>query len=74
MMSAKHVAHDRIKHLLNLALARAVPDGMFVGIEASLSVSRNILVEPDITVISSFQSTTSRRRTFAQPRPEDVLF
>ena len=52
MISAKHVAHDRIKHLLTLALVRVAPDGMFVGIEASLQLARDILVEPDITVIS----------------------
>ena len=72
MISAKHVAHDRIKHLLTLALARAAPDGMFVGIEASLQLARDILVEPDITVISKSVYDVPPK-TFAQPRPEDVL-
>ena len=72
MMSAKHVAHDRIKHLLTLALVRAAPDGMFVGIEASLQLARDILVEPDITVISKSVYNVPPK-TFAQPRPEDVL-
>ena len=50
MMAAKHVAHERIKHFLNMALVRAAPEGMFVGIEATLQLAHNILVEPDITV------------------------
>src|SRR5690349_8179568 len=52
MMAAKHVAHDRIKNLLNMALVRAAPEGMFVGIAATLQLARDILVEPDITVIA----------------------
>jgi Uma2 family endonuclease len=72
MMSAKHVAHDRIKHLLTMALVRAAPDGMFVGIEATLQLARDILVEPDITVISKSVYNVPPK-TFAQPRPEDVL-
>jgi Uma2 family endonuclease len=72
MMSAKHVAHDRIKHLLTMALVRAAPDGMFVGIEATLQLARDILVEPDITVISKSVYNVDPK-TFAQPRPEDVL-
>ncbi|MGZ9104306.1 MAG: hypothetical protein ACXW3M_00490 [Rhodoplanes sp.] len=35
-MQAKSVAHDNLKHALNLALARAVPDGMYVGVEATI--------------------------------------
>jgi Uma2 family endonuclease len=72
MMSPKHVAHERIKHLLNMALVRAAPAGTFVGIEATLQLARNILVEPDITVISKAVYNVPPK-TFAQPRPEDVL-
>ena len=72
MMSAKHVAHDRVKHFLNMALVRAAPDGMFVGIEATLQLARDILVEPDITVISKSVYNVPPK-IFAQPRPEDVL-
>ena len=72
MMSPKHVAHERIKHLLNMALVRAAPEGTFVGIEATLQLARDILVEPDITVISK-SVYNGHPKTFAQPRPEDVL-
>jgi Uma2 family endonuclease len=72
MMSPKHVAHERIKHLLTMALVRAAPDGTFVGIEATLQLAQDILVEPDITVISKSVYDV-HPKTFAQPRPEDVL-
>ena len=71
MMPAKHVAHDRIKHLLTMALVRAAPDGMFVGIEATLQLARDILVEPDIAIVSRAVYAADRK-TFACPRPEDV--
>jgi hypothetical protein len=45
-MQAKSVAHDNLKHALNLALARAVPDGMYVGVEATIQLARDILLEP----------------------------
>jgi Uma2 family endonuclease len=72
MMSPKHVAHDRIKNALNMALVRAAPDGVFVGIEATLQLARDILVEPDITVLAS-SVYNADPKSFAQPRPEDVL-
>ena len=72
MMSAKHVAHDRIKHFLNMALVRAAPEGAFVAIEATLQLGPDILVEPDITVISKSVYNVPPK-IFAQPRPEDVL-
>jgi Uma2 family endonuclease len=72
MMSPKHVAHDRIKNVLTMALVRAAPDGVFVGIEATLQLARDILVEPDITVLAT-SVYNADPKTFAQPRPEDVL-
>jgi Uma2 family endonuclease len=72
MMSAKHAGHDRIKHLLNMALVRAAPAGVLVGVEATLQLARDVLVEPDVTVISSSVYNVDPK-TFAQPRPEDVL-
>src|SRR5713101_3456070 len=72
MMSAKHVGHDRIKHVLNMALVRAAPAGVLVGIEATLQLARDVLVEPDVTVISSSVYNVDPK-TFAQPRAEDVL-
>jgi Uma2 family endonuclease len=72
MMSAKHIGHDRIKHVLNRALVRAAPDDMLVAIEPSIQLARDILVEPDIAVIAA-SVYDADPDTFAQPRPEDVL-
>jgi Uma2 family endonuclease len=70
--AAKSVAHDRVKNALNLVFARAVPDGLFVGVESTLQLAEHILVEPDIAIIS--QSVyKGDPKSFARPRPEDVL-
>src|ERR1700730_17454692 len=50
--AAKHVGHDLIKNALNAVLARSVPKGVFVAIECTLQLAKDILVEPDITIVS----------------------
>jgi Uma2 family endonuclease len=69
--AAKHVGHDGIKNELTLALARCAPAGMLVGIECSLQLAKDILVEPDIAIVSR-TIYAADRKTFARPRPEDV--
>ncbi|MCC6777017.1 MAG: Uma2 family endonuclease [Hyphomicrobiales bacterium] len=71
-MAAKPIGHDRIKHALTMALARAAPEEVFVVIEASLQLANDILVEPDITVVAR-SVYRADRRSFAQPRPQDIL-
>jgi Uma2 family endonuclease len=71
-MQAKSVAHDNIKHALILALARAVPDGMYVGVEATIPLARDILLEPDLAIISR-SVYKADPRSFAQPQAKDVL-
>jgi Uma2 family endonuclease len=71
VMAAKHVGHDGIRNALNMALARSAPEGAFIAIECTLQLAKDILVEPDIAVVS--QSVyAAERKTFARPRPEDV--
>jgi Uma2 family endonuclease len=72
MMAAKSVAHDRVKNALNMAFARAVPDGLFVSIESTLQIAHNILVEPDIAIIAR-SVYDADARSFARPRAEDIL-
>jgi Uma2 family endonuclease len=72
MMSPKGVAHENIKHALTLALARAAPEGFYVGVESTLQLADDILVEPDLAVISR-DVYNAPARSFAQPRPADVL-
>jgi len=71
-MQAKSVAHDNIKHALTLALARAVPDGMYVGIEATIQLTKDVLLEPDIAIISRAVYKADPK-SFAQPKAKDVL-
>ena len=72
MRAPQHIAHDRIKHVLNMALARVVPPDVFVGVESSIQLARNVLVQPDIAVISR-SVFNADPKTFARPRPEDIL-
>ena len=72
MMASKSIAHDNVKHALNLALARVVPDGVFVGVEATLQLSDTILVEPDIAVINR-SVYKADPKSFAKPTAADVL-
>lgn len=71
VMAAKPIGHDGIKNVVAMALARSVPEGLLVAVASTLQLEKDILVEPDITVIA--QSVYSGpRKSFARPRPEDV--
>jgi Uma2 family endonuclease len=71
MMAAKHVGHDKIKFVLNRAFNRVAPDELFVAIEPSLQLAKDVLVEPDIALIR--QSVyDAQLKTFARPMSEDV--
>ena len=71
VMAARHVGHDGIKNALNMALVRSAPEGVFVAIECSLQLARDILVEPDISVISQAVYAADPK-SFARPGPQDV--
>jgi Uma2 family endonuclease len=71
VIAAKHVAHDGIKNALSMALTRSAPDGVFVAIACTLQLARDILVEPDIAVVSQTLYAADPK-SFACPRPEDV--
>jgi len=72
MMAAKSIAHDRIKNALTVTFAKALPDGLFVSIESTLQLAENILVEPDVAIISR-SVYAGDPKSFARPRAEDVL-
>ena len=72
VMSPKSVAHDDVQNALNLALARAIPEGLYVGNGSTLQLADDILVEPDLAVISRGLYKADRQG-FARPSPEDVL-
>jgi hypothetical protein len=71
VMAAKHVGHDGIKNALNMALARSAPEGVFIAIECTLQLARDILVEPDIAVVSR-SVYAADPKSFARPGPQDV--
>ncbi len=50
MMAAKGIVHERIKSALLIAVARALPDDLTVGVEATLQLTNTIMLEPDIAV------------------------
>jgi Uma2 family endonuclease len=71
VMAAKPVGHDRIKNALTMALARSAPEGVYVAIACTLQLAKDILVEPDITIISRAVYAADRK-SFARPGPQDV--
>jgi Uma2 family endonuclease len=50
MMAAKGIAHERIKSALTIAIARALPDHVTMGVEATLRLTNTVMLEPDIAV------------------------
>ena len=72
MMASKSIAHDNIQNALNLALARAAPDGLYVGNASTIQLAKNILLEPDLAIIAR-SVYKAEPRSFAQPQAKDVL-
>ena len=50
MMASKGIAHERIKSALVIAVVRALPDHLTLGVEATLRLTNTIMLEPDIAV------------------------
>ena len=48
MMAAKGIAHERIKSALTVAISRALPDGLTIGVETTLQLTNMIMLEPDV--------------------------
>jgi Uma2 family endonuclease len=71
VMAAKHVGHDGIKNALNMALARSAPEGVYVAIECTLQLAKDILIEPDVAIVSQ-AVYASDPKSFARPRLGDV--
>jgi len=52
MMAAKGYAHELIKNALTLAIARALPEASTLAVENSFQLSDDVLVEPDLAILS----------------------
>ena len=50
MMAAKGLAHEGIKSALTIAVVRALPDHLTVGVEVTLRLTNTVMLEPDIAV------------------------
>jgi Uma2 family endonuclease len=50
MSAAKGFAHERIKSALTIAVARALPEHLTMGVETTLRLTNTIMLEPDIAV------------------------
>jgi Uma2 family endonuclease len=72
VMAAKSVVHDLIQNALNLALSKTVSDGLFVGNGSTLQLTEDVLVEPDLAVISRAIYDTDPS-SYARPTANDVL-
>ena len=71
MMAAKGIAHERIKSALNIAIVRALPDDLTVGVETTLRLTNMVMLEPDIAVFPKglFQKSS---KGFAQLDPGEA--
>ena len=49
-MQAKTHVHELIKSTLNLGLARALPDNLWLGVESTMYLSKTTFVEPDLVI------------------------
>jgi Uma2 family endonuclease len=72
VMAAKSVVHDLIQNALNLALSKTISDGLFVGNGSTLQLTEDVLVEPDLAVISR-AIYNANPSSYARPTANDVL-
>jgi Uma2 family endonuclease len=73
VVSPASVGHDDLQNILNLALVKAVPEGLYVGNGSTLELAKDILVLPDLAVISRSVYKGRDRKSFARPTAQDVL-
>ena len=72
MMASKGIAHEPIKSALLIAVARALPDDLTMGVEVTLRLADTTMIEPDIAV---FPKALFRKSStgFAQPIPARLI-
>jgi Uma2 family endonuclease len=72
VMAARGIAHERIKSVLIVAIARALPDNLLLGVETSLRMTAKTLLEPDVAIFPKrvFDNPVSG---FANLEPADAV-
>jgi Uma2 family endonuclease len=71
MMASKGIAHERIKSALNVAIVRALPESLTVGVEITLRLTDTVMLEPDIAVFPKTLFSRSESG-FAQLNPGEA--
>jgi Uma2 family endonuclease len=72
MMSAKGYAHELVKSAFSIAIARALPDDMTMGVEITLQFTNNTLLEPDLAVFKR-NAVLKSDANFTYIEPGNVL-
>jgi Uma2 family endonuclease len=68
-MQAKTHAHELLKSALNIAVVRALPDRLWVGVETTIYLTPNTFVEPDL-VVKFWVVDAAQRRTWVHTGPK----
>jgi Uma2 family endonuclease len=72
VMSAKGYAHELIKNALNLAIVRALPEALTMGVEMTVQFAEKTLLEPDLAVFKR-RALIKSDANFSQILPGDLL-
>ena len=72
MMSAKEYAHELNKGALNIAIARALPDDMRLGVEMTIQLAHTTLLEPDLAVFRR-RAVMKSAANFSEIAPGELL-
>jgi Uma2 family endonuclease len=72
VMSAKGYAHELIKNALNLAIVRALPEALMMGVEMTVQFAERTLLEPDLAVFKR-RALIKSDANFSQILPGDLL-
>jgi Uma2 family endonuclease len=72
-MAAKGFAHDVVKNALMRCLVRALPDSIYLGIESTLQLGPNLLLEPDLLLAPASARSASPEGFCTIPGPEILL-
>jgi Uma2 family endonuclease len=73
MMAAKGIAHERIKSALTVAISRALPDDLTIGVEATLQLTNTVMLEPDLAVFPKELFKKSTRFAQLDPGEADLI-
>ena len=71
MMSMQHIAHERIKHALAFAFARAAGDDVYVAVASALQLADDVLAVPDLAIVAR-DVYKAEPHSFARPRAQDL--